>query len=287
MFNDDIQGTGSVSLAGIFTTLRYLKSSFDQQRILFYGAGSAAIGIAENIKAAMEMDGLSHLEARDKIYLFDSRGLVVNGRDPMTSNKEKFSHNMESEGNFLEAVKKVKPTMIIGVSGQPKVFTKEVIEEMTRLNTRPVIFALSNPTNKSECSAEEAYHWSEGKAIFASGSPFEPVDYRGKTFYPGQGNNAYIFPGLGLGVVVTKSKFVVNEMLIIAAKELAKMVSSEDLDMGRMYPPLKNIRAISLNIAVTVAEYVFDQGLSQIPRPGNIYKMVSESIYQPEYKSYI
>jgi len=141
MFNDDIQGTGSVSLAGIFTTLRYLKSSFDQQRILFYGAGSAAIGIAENIKAAMEMDGLSHLEARDKIYLFDSRGLVVNGRDPMTSNKEKFSHNMESEGNFLEAVKKVKPTMIIGVSGQPKVFTKEVIEEMTRLNTRPVIFA--------------------------------------------------------------------------------------------------------------------------------------------------
>lgn len=286
-FNDDIQGTGGVILAGLLTVMRYLKSSFQQQRILFYGAGSAAIGIAENIASKMVMDGTSMQEAKEKIFFFDSRGLVVKGRDHLNPNKEKFAHEMEGESNLLETIKKIKPTIIIGVSGQPKVFTKAVIEEMSRLNDRPVIFALSNPTIKSECSAEEAYQWSEGRAVFASGSPFDPVEYKGKTFYPGQGNNAYIFPGVGLGVVVSKSKYVVDEMFIIAAQTLANMVGDEDLAMGRMYPSLKNIRDISLNIATAIAEYAFDHDLAQVPRPENIRQCVKEEIYQPEYKSYV
>ena len=286
-FNDDIQGTGGVILAGLLTVMRYLKSSFQQQRILFYGAGSAAIGIAENIASKMVMDGTSMQEAKEKIFFFDSRGLVVKGRDHLNPNKEKFAHEMEGESNLLETIKKIKPTIIIGVSGQPKVFTKAVIEEMSRLNDRPVIFALSNPTTKSECSAEEAYQWSEGRAVFASGSPFDPVEYKGKTFYPGQGNNAYIFPGVGLGVVVSKSKYVVDEMFIIAAQTLANMVGDEDLAMGRMYPSLKNIRDISLNIATAIAEYAFDHDLAQVPRPENIRQCVKEEIYQPEYKSYV
>ncbi len=286
-FNDDIQGTGSVILAGLLTVMTYLKTSFQQQRILFYGAGSAAIGIAEDIASIMVTDGMSLHEAKEKIFFFDSRGLVVKGRDHLTPNKEKFAHEMEGESNLLEAIKKIKPTIIIGVSGQPKVFTKEVIEEMTALNDRPVVFALSNPTNKSECSAEEAYQWSEGRAVFASGSPFNPVEYNGKTFYPGQGNNAYIFPGVGLGTVISKSKFVVDEMFIIAAKTLASMVGEEDLEKGRMYPSLKSIRDISLNIATAIAEYAFDHGLAQVPRPENIYQCVKEEVYQPEYKSYV
>ncbi len=286
-FNDDIQGTGGVILAGLLTVMRYLKSSFQQQRILFYGAGSAAIGIAEDIASKMVMDGASMQEAKEKIFFFDSRGLVVKGRDHLNPNKEKFAHEIEGESNLLEAIKKIKPTIIIGVSGQAKVFTKEVIEEMARLNDRPVIFALSNPTTKYECSAEEAYQWSEGRAVFASGSPFDPVEYKGKTFYPGQGNNAYIFPGVGLGTVISKSKYVVDEMFIIAAQTLANMVGEEDLAMGRMYPSLKNIRNISLNIATAIAEYAFDHDLAQVPRPENIRQHIKEEVYQPEYKSYV
>ncbi|MFQ6677280.1 MAG: NAD-dependent malic enzyme [Fidelibacterota bacterium] len=287
MFNDDIQGTGSVVLAGLLTAVSSINSTFRQQRILFYGAGSAALGIAENIIQRMEMAGISNLAAREKVFLFDSRGLVVKGRDHLTPNKEKYAHQMDEANHFYHAVKQVKPTMIIGVSGQPKVFTKEVVEEMARLNEHPVIFALSNPTNKSECSAEEAYKWSDGNAIFASGSPFDPVEYRGKTFYPGQGNNAYIFPGVGLGVVASKSVRVTDEMFIIAAQELAKMVTQEDINKGRMYPSLTNIREISLNIAIAVAEYAFENNLTQVPIPDSISKMLKDVIYEPEYKSYI
>ncbi len=286
-FNDDIQGTGSVVLAGLLTAVKYLGSKFRRQRILFYGAGSAALGIAENIVHRMEMTGVALQDAREKVYLFDSRGLVVKGRDHLTPIKEKYTHSMGSAADFHEAVRKVKPTMIIGVSGQPKVFTKEVIQTMANLNERPIIFALSNPTNKAECSAEDAYYGSDGRAIFASGSPFNPVAYKSKTFYPGQGNNAYIFPGVGLGVVVSKSKRVTDEMFIIAAQELAKMVTNEDLDKGRMYPSLSNIRDISFNIAVAVAEYTFDNDLAQVHRPESISKMVREKVYEPKYKSYI
>jgi len=274
-------------LAGLLTAVKYLGSKFHRQRILFYGAGSAALGIAENIVHRMEMTGVALQDAREKVYLFDSRGLVVKGRDHLTPIKEKYTHSMGSAGDFHEAVRKVKPTMIIGVSGQPKVFTKEVIQTMANLNERPIIFALSNPTNKAECSAEDAYYGSDGRAIFASGSPFNPVAYKSKTFYPGQGNNAYIFPGVGLGVVVSKSKRVTDEMFIIAAQELAKMVTNEDLDKGRMYPSLSNIRDISFNIAVAVAEYTFDNDLAQVHRPESISKMVREKVYEPKYKSYI
>jgi malate dehydrogenase (oxaloacetate-decarboxylating)(NADP+) len=286
-FNDDIQGTGSVVLAGLFTAMKNLDSSISEQRVLFYGAGSAAIGIAEDIASAKEMAGTPLQKAKENIFLFDSRGLVVRGRDNLTPNKEKFAHPVNGETNFLEVVNQLKPTVIIGVAGQPKVFTKAVIEIMTKENERPIIFALSNPTAKSECSAEEAYHWSGGKAIFASGSPYNPVEYNGKTFYPGQGNNAYIFPGLGLGTVISRSSRVVDEMLIIAAQTLGDMVSQSDFEEGRLYPPLTNIREISIKIATAIAEYAFDHQLAQVPRPENIEQTIRKEAYQPDYISYV
>jgi len=286
-FNDDIQGTGSVVLAGLFTAMKNLKSSLSEQRILFYGAGSAAIGIAEDITRAKEMAGLNSQNAKENIYLFDSRGLVVKGRDHLTPNKEQFAHPIEGETNFLEVVHQLKPTVIIGVAGQPNVFTKAVIKAMATENDHPIIFALSNPTTKSECTAEEAYRWSDGKAIFASGSPFNSVEYKGKTFYPGQGNNAYIFPGLGLGIVISRASRVVDEMLVIAAQMLGEMVSQTDFNEGRLYPPLTNIREISLKIATAVAEYVFDNNLAQVPRPENIEQTIRARAYLPEYISYV
>ena len=286
-FNDDIQGTGSVILAGLFTAMKNLESSLSEQRVLFYGAGSAAIGIAQDIACAKEMAGTPSQEAKENIFLIDSRGLVVKGRDYLTPNKEQFAHSVECETNFLEVVKKIKPTVIIGVAGQPNVFTKPVIEVLTQENDRPIIFALSNPTAKSECTAEDAYRWSNGKAIFASGSPFNPVEFEGKTFYPGQGNNAYIFPGLGLGTVISRSSRVVDEMFIIAAQTLGNMVSQSDFEEGRLYPPLTNIREISIKIATAIAEYAFDHQLAQVPRPENIEQTLREEAYQPDYISYV
>ena len=286
-FNDDIQGTGSVVLAGLFTAMKNLESSLSEQCILFYGAGSAAIGIAEDIATAKEMAGVSPQNSRENIYLFDSRGLVVKGRDHLTVNKEKFAHSITGETNFLEVVKKIKPTVIIGVAGQPNVFTIEVIKAMAKNNENPIIFALSNPTTKSECTAEEAYKWSDGKALFASGSPFNPVKFKGKTFYPGQGNNAYIFPGLGMGIVISRASRVVDEMLIIAAQTLGAMVSFSDFDEGRLYPPLTNIREISIQIAIAIAEYVFDNNLAQVPRPENIEQTIRKEAYIPDYVSYV
>ncbi|MBT3478975.1 MAG: NAD-dependent malic enzyme [Candidatus Marinimicrobia bacterium] len=286
-FNDDIQGTGSVVLAGLFTAMKNLESSLSEQCILFYGAGSAAIGIAEDIATAKEMAGVSPQNSRENIYLFDSRGLVVKGRDHLTVNKEKFAHSITGETNFLEVVKKIKPTVIIGVAGQPNVFTIEVIKAMAKNNENPIIFALSNPTTKSECTAEEAYKWSDGKALFASGSPFNPVKFKGKTFYSGQGNNAYIFPGLGMGIVISRASRVVDEMLIIAAQTLGAMVSFSDFDEGRLYPPLTNIREISIQIAIAIAEYVFDNNLAQVPRPENIEQTIRKEAYIPDYVSYV
>ena len=286
-FNEDIQGTGSVVLAGLFTAMKNLESSLSEQCILFYGAGSAAIGIAEDIATAKEMAGVSPQNSRENIYLFDSRGLVVKGRDHLTVNKEKFAHSITGETNFLEVVKKIKPTVIIGVAGQPNVFTIEVIKAMAKNNENPIIFALSNPTTKSECTAEEAYKWSDGKALFASGSPFNPVKFKGKTFYSGQGNNAYIFPGLGMGIVISRASRVVDEMLIIAAQTLGAMVSFSDFDEGRLYPPLTNIREISIQIAIAIAEYVFDNNLAQVPRPENIEQTIRKEAYIPDYVSYV
>ncbi len=286
-FNDDMQGTASVTLAGLFSALRVTKKSLRDQKILFLGAGEAGIGIGDLIVSAMVDDGDTLEEARQKCWFVDSKGLIVKGRDNLVEHKLRYAHDFPYQSNFLEAVKALKPTAIIGVSTIPKSFSQEVIETMADINERPIIFALSNPTSKSECSAAEAYDWSEGRAVFASGSPFPPHVKDGKTFVPGQGNNAYVFPGIGLGVVASQAKHVTDRMFSQAARALAEQVLESDLEMGRIYPALSRIREVSAHIAVAVAEEVFNEGLAGIEKPADMLAHIQACQWQPEYVSYV
>ena len=287
MFNDDIQGTGSVTLAGLLSAMRLLKTQLKNQKILFYGAGSAAFGIAEMIVKKMMQSGLSIEKARKQIYFFDSKGLVVKSRNNLNELKLLYAHSFEENSDFLSAVKVAQPSILIGVSGQGGAFTEPLIREMGRVNSHPIIFALSNPTSKSECTAEQAYNWTGGRAIFASGSPFDPVQIENKKFYPGQGNNAYIFPGVGLGVVVSKSSLITDEMFIVAADTLANMVTEKDLKKGRMYPSITKICDISYKIAIKVANIAFDKNIARIPTPKNLEETVRATMFSPEYPVYI
>ena len=287
MFNDDIQGTGSVTLAGLLSAMRLLKTQLKDQKILFYGAGSAAFGIAEMIVQKMMQSGLSIEKARKQIYFFDSKGLVVKSRNNLNELKLLYAHSFEENSDFLSAVKVAQPSILIGVSGQGGAFTEPLIREMGRVNSHPIIFALSNPTSKSECTAEQACNWTGGRAIFASGSPFDPVQIENKKFYPGQGNNAYIFPGVGLGVVVSKSSLITDEMFIVAADTLANMVTEKDLKKGRMYPSLTKICDISYKIAIKVANIAFDKNIARIPTPKNLEETVRATMFSPEYPVYL
>jgi len=285
-FNDDIQGTASVSLAGIYASLRLTGGKLKDHRFLFLGAGEAGIGIADLVVSAMREEGVTPKKGREKCWFVDSRGLVISSRTDLAEHKLPYAHDHEPVGSLLEAVKALKPTAIIGVSGQPQTFTQEVVEAMAELNEKPIIFALSNPTSKAECTAEQAYTWSDGRAIFASGSPFDPVTYKGQTFVPGQGNNSYIFPGVGLGVITVAAKHVTDSMFMAAAKALSLQVTEEDLALGRVYPPLTKIRAVSANIAASVAEVAYDENLTDQPRPYNILAYVKSMMYQPDYVSF-
>lgn len=287
IFDDDIQGTGAVALAGILAAPRITGGSLTDQTFLFLGAGEAGIGIGDMIVGAMCSEGLSESEARRRCWFFDSRGLVVRSRTDLSAHKVPYAHDHAPAESFLDAVETLRPTGIIGVSGQPSTFTQEVIAAMKRLNQRPIIFALSNPTSKSECTAEQAYRWTEGYAVFASGSPFGTVTLGSKTFEPGQGNNAYIFPGVGFGVVVSGARLVSNEMFHAAAKALANQVSEDDLKVGRLYPRLSNIRAVSAHIAAAVAEVAWEQDLATVPHPDNTLEFVKSKMYQPVYRNYI
>ncbi|MEI7809015.1 MAG: NAD-dependent malic enzyme, partial [Verrucomicrobiota bacterium] len=235
-FNDDIQGTGSVALAGVLSALRLTGGKMSDHRVLMSGAGEAGMGIADNICAVLMEEGLSLAEARKRIWFVDSKGLIVKGRAGLVEHKLHYAHDHAPCADLLSAVKAIKPTMLVGVSGQPRTFTEEIVKFVGSYNARPVIFALSNPTSKAECTAEEAYTWTEGRAIFASGSPFAPVTYNGKTHVPGQGNNSYIFPGVGLGVVATGATRVTDAMFVTAAKALASLLREEELAEGRIYP---------------------------------------------------
>jgi malate dehydrogenase (oxaloacetate-decarboxylating)(NADP+) len=285
-FNDDIQGTASVTVAGIFSALRVTKKRMADQRFLCFGAGEAATGISDLLAAAMTDDGLDPSEARKRCWMVDSRGLVVASRKGLAEHKLPYAHEHPPVADFLEAVKALKPTAIIGVGATPGTFTREVIEEMSRLNERPIVFALSNPTSKSECTAEQAYAWSNGKALFASGSPFEPVTVGGRHFVPRQGNNSYIFPGVGLGVVATRSLRVTDEMFMAAARTLATCVSEADLEQGSLYPSLRGVREVSAKIAAEVAEVAFKHGLAEIERPDDLVAFMRSQMYDPTYPVY-
>ncbi len=286
-FDDDIQGTGAVALAGLLAAPRITGGGIADQTVLFLGAGEAGIGIGDMVVAAMRAEGLSEAEAMRRCWFFDSRGLVVKSRTDLVEHKRPYAHEHAPVDRFLDAVEALEPTAIIGVSGQPKTFTREVLEAMAHINERPVVFALSNPTSKSECTAEEAYNWTQGRAVFASGSPFDPVNFADQTFVPGQGNNAYIFPGVGLGVVVSGARLVTDEMFSEAARALADQVTPGDLKLGRLYPPLSSIREVSAHIAAAVAEVAWRRDLATLERPEDVLGYVKSQMYQPVYRSYV
>jgi malate dehydrogenase (oxaloacetate-decarboxylating)(NADP+) len=282
-YNDDIQGTAAVALAGIMAALRITKQKLTDQRFLFLGGGSAATGIAALISEAMGLEGLPIDQAHARNWLFDVNGLMIKSRTDVADFQKPFAHDHAPIGTFVEAVEAIKPTAIIGVSTVPKLFNQAVIEAMARINERPIIFPYSNPTSRSECTAEEAYKWSDGRAIFASGSPFPPVQINGKTLIPGQGNNVYIFPAVGMAVLATEAKRVTEAMFIIAAKAVAEQVTEENLASGLIYPPTSNIFKASLHAAARIAEYVFDHDLARIPRPDDIEAHIRATAYQPVY----
>ena len=289
VFNDDIQGTASVTLAGLLAALRLIGvegealRKLSEQRLLFLGAGEAGVGIADLVVSAMVQEGLTVEEARQRCWFVDSHGLVVKSRDDLAAHKLPYAHDHAHLSDLSAAVDELHPTIIIGVSGQPRTFTRAIIEKMAKYNDRPIIFALSNPTSKSECTAEEAYTYSSGRAIFASGSPFPSFKLYGKTFHPGQGNNAYIFPGVGLGVVASGAKHVTDEMFEAAARTLAAQVTEADMAAGRIYPVLSRIRDVSAAIATAVAEIAYREGLATQPQPDDIGRYIREFMYDPQY----
>jgi malate dehydrogenase (oxaloacetate-decarboxylating)(NADP+) len=284
-YNDDIQGTASVALAGIFAALRISKQKLVDQRFLFLGGGSAATGIAELVSQAMALDSMDIAEARNRNALFDANGLIVKSRTDLADFQRRFAQDREPILAFVDAVKALKPTGIIGVSTVPKLFNQQVIEAMAEINERPIIFPYSNPTSRSECTADEAYRWTQGRAIFASGSPFPPVEIAGKTFVPGQGNNVYIFPAMGMAVYATEAKRVTDQMFIVAAKALAEQVTEESLEKGLIYPPQSKILAASLHVGAKVADYIFREGLAGVPKPDDIVAYISEAAYRAAYPS--
>jgi len=287
-FNDDIQGTASVALAGIIAGLRLSGGRLRDQKLLFLGAGEAGTGIAELYTAAAKLEGLPEAEARQLCWFVDSKGLVVRGRpDPLAEHKKPFAHDHPFIPTLAEAVEKLKPTILVGVSASPKAFTPEILARMAALNKRPVIMSLSNPTSKSECTAEEAYRATGGRAVFASGSPFPPVTFEGRTYVPGQGNNVYIFPGVGLGALVSEASQVSDAMFLKAAQTLASLVSEEDLAMGRVYPALSKVREVSIHIATAVAEEAYRSGLARRARPDDIEADIRARVFNPNYYDYV
>jgi malate dehydrogenase (oxaloacetate-decarboxylating)(NADP+) len=281
-FNDDIQGTAAVILSGVYSSCRITKKAFKDLKILFLGAGSASTGIADLMLSAFIEEGLSEEEARKRLWFVDLGGLVVKSRTDLQEHNLPYAHE-HSSCDFLTAIAVLQPDVLIGATGAPGTFNQAVIEAMTAVNERPVIFALSNPTSKSECTAEQAYTWSRGKAIFASGSPFPQFDMNGQKFVPRQGNNAYIFPGLGLGLLISQAKYVPDELFLTAAHCLANLIEENDLSVGGLYPPIGEIRSLSLEIALAVAEKVYAMGIARTERPTDLRKTIEDYMYNPMY----
>jgi len=284
-FNDDIQGTAAVALAGVLGALRITGEKLSEQTFLLLGAGSAAIGIAELLTEALTLAGVPANQARARIWLFDINGLLESTRNDLADFQKPYTHRHSPTRDFATAIESLKPTAIIGVSTVAKAFNRRVIEAMARVNRRPIIFPYSNPTSHSECSAEEAYRWSEGRAIFASGSAFPPVRLNGKSFLPGQGNNVYIFPAIGLAVYATRATRVTDEMFIAAARALAAQVTAAELDAGLIYPPQSTILNTELSAAERVAEVIFERDLARVPEPSDLGAFIRSQTYKAEHHS--
>ncbi|KFP06047.1 hypothetical protein N300_01736, partial [Calypte anna] len=288
-FNDDIQGTASVAVAGIFAALRITKNKLADHKFVFQGAGEAGMGIAHLILMAMEKEGISREDAIKKIWMVDSKGLLVKGRSNLNHEKEIFAQDHPSVNTLEEVVQKVKPTAIIGVAAVAGAFTEKILKDMAAFNERPIVFALSNPTSKAECTAEQCYLLTEGRGIFASGSPFSKVTLpNGQTFFPGQGNNAYVFPGVALGVIACGVRHISEDIFLLTAESIAAEVTEQNLAEGRLYPPLDRIREVSLKIAVKIVEWAYKHGLaSWYPEPADKEAFVKQQVYSPDYDSFV
>jgi len=286
-FNDDIQGTAAVALAGILGALRITGGELSEQTFLFLGAGSAGIGVADLLTETITLQGISPEKARTHTWLFDVNGLLESSRDDLVDFQKPYAHPHAPVKNFVDAIESIKPTAIVGVSTVAKAFNQRVIEAMARINQRPIIFPYSNPTSHSECTAEEAYRWSEGRAVFASGSPFAPVRFGDRTLVPGQGNNVYIFPAIGMAVYATRAKLITDEMFLAAARAVAEQVTKAELEVGLIYPPQSEILKTELHAAQRVAEVIFARGLARVPKPGDIGAFIQSQTYKPEYPALI
>ena len=287
MFNDDIQGTAAVTLAGLLSSQRITKRDLEDEKILFYGAGTAGIGIANLYVTALTKKGYSKEEARSRCWFVDSKGLVVSSRKNLSRDKLPFAHEYYEKKDLSDIIQAIRPTALIGISGQANAFSKNVLELMKDINDYPLVFALSNPTSSSECTAENAYKWTRGKCLFASGSPFDSVEIEGKTFIPGQGNNAYIFPGVGLGIILSQAEVISDDLFLAAAETLSILVSDKELSSGQLYPSIKDIKKVSKEIAITVAKKAFSEGLTNMAIPQNIESSLDRIIYNPVYPDYI
>ncbi len=286
-FNDDIQGTAAVVLAGLEASTRLTGIALRDQTLLFLGAGAAGVGIANLIVAAMVLAGATESEARSRCWFVDSKGLVCSSRGDLAAHKRAFAHPHAPVADLLGAVQALRPTALLGLSAQGGAFSEPVLRAMAEANARPVVLALSNPTSKAECTADQAYRWTDGRAVFASGSPFDPVHFDGRTHVPGQGNNAYIFPGVALGIVASRAKRVTDEMFLAAAHTVAHRTPQFSLDQGSIYPPLESVRDVSFAIAVAVAQIVWDRGLTDLERPLDLESFVREHVYEPRYEPYV
>jgi malate dehydrogenase (oxaloacetate-decarboxylating)(NADP+) len=294
-YNDDIQGTAGVTLSGLINALKITGGNLQDQRSLFLGAGSAATGLANLIVSALGQQGIAPEVARQQIRMFDSQGLVVAGRPGLATHKLPYAHklppnkpfdghNLASEQTqIVAAIEDFKPTILIGVSTVGELFSQEVIETMSRLNARPIVFALSNPIDKHECLPEDAYAWSGGKVVYAGGVQFPPVHIDGKTFLPSQANNLYIFPAVGMAIYATNTKRVTDEMFIEAAEGLAEQVNPEQLKLGMLFPPQSNILEVEILTAARVAKLIFDTGLARVDRPANLEEFIRQHVFKPEY----
>ncbi len=288
-FNDDIQGTAAVALAGLISALRITGKPLTEQKLLFLGAGEAGTGIADLFTTAAVAAGMTESDARARCWFVDSQGLVVQDRLPnLAHHKLPYAQNHPPLTSLAEAVESIRPTALIGVSGMPETFTDAIIARMAEFNERPIVFALSNPTSKAECTAEAAYRMSNGRAIFASGSPFAAVDWKGQTFVPGQGNNVYIFPGVGLGALVVEATEITEQMFLAAARTLAELVTEDDLALGRIYPSLTRVREVSVLIATAVAKEAIHSGLAGLViADDQVEDAVRQSVFHPAYRPYI
>jgi malate dehydrogenase (oxaloacetate-decarboxylating)(NADP+) len=282
-YNDDIQGTASVTLAGLTTALQIIDAPLTEQRILFLGAGSAGIGISNLIVSAMQMQGLSQDAARSRISLFDIHGLIEPSRSNLSASQKVYAHNAAPSKDLAQTIETLKPTILVGVSTKGGAFNQQVIEAMSRINERPIIFALSNPTDKAECSAEQAYTWSKGKALFAAGVQFPEVTIKGKTFHPGQANNFYIYPALGLATYVARPRRITDECFIVAAQASADQVGPELRARGMLFPSQSEILELEVTTATRIAQFMFDKGLATVKQPADIRKWIEGQLYAAHY----